>query len=82
MGQKLTSSDYDLDKDNHIYVPNKRTTNFFGHAQMVVGYDDEKQLFKLKNSWGGQWGKNGYCYMTYKDFEKESSMYQWWVCEI
>ena len=73
---------YDLNKENNVYVPNKRMSNFGGHAQMVVGYDDEKQLIELKNSWGGQWGKNGYCFMTYEDFEKESSMYQWWVCEI
>jgi len=31
----------------------------------VVGYSDEKQLIKFKNSWGTNWGQNGYGYISY-----------------
>lgn len=31
-----------------------------GHAILVVGYDIEKKIFLLKNSWGPQWGAAGY----------------------
>jgi C1A family cysteine protease len=37
-----------------------------GHAICVVGYDDEKQLVKFKNSWSIYWGDKGYGYLSYK----------------
>jgi C1A family cysteine protease len=36
-----------------------------GHAVMAVGYDDSKQFFICRNSWGESWGDNGYFYMPY-----------------
>jgi len=36
-----------------------------GHAVLAVGYDDDKQLFKLRNSWGPNVQDNGYFYMPY-----------------
>lgn len=36
-----------------------------GHAVLCVGYDDEKQMFKIRNSWGTQWANNGYFFMPY-----------------
>jgi len=35
------------------------------HAMLVVGYDDARQLFTVRNSWGPQWGHEGYCFMPY-----------------
>jgi papain like protease len=44
---------------------------FGGHAQCVVGYDDKKYdgAFLLMNSWGSQWGNNGFAWVRYKDFK-------------
>jgi len=36
-----------------------------GHAVLAVGYDDSKQAFIVRNSWGPKWGVKGYCYMPY-----------------
>jgi len=36
-----------------------------GHALCVVGYDDVKQCFLVRNSWGPTWGINGHCYIPY-----------------
>jgi C1A family cysteine protease len=36
-----------------------------GHAVLTMGYDDEEQLFIMRNSWGPNWGDNGYFYMPY-----------------
>jgi len=39
-----------------------------GHAILVVDYDDEKGGFWIRNSWGEDWGNEGYCFMKYDDF--------------
>ena len=36
-----------------------------GHAVLAVGYDDAKQLFTFRNSWGSAVGDKGYFYMPY-----------------
>lgn len=36
-----------------------------GHAMCVVGYDDSKQWFIVRNSWSAAWGDKGYCYIPY-----------------
>jgi len=39
-----------------------------GHAILVVGYDDSKNAFKIINSWGTNWGQNGYGWIDYNYF--------------
>jgi len=45
-----------------------------GHAMVVVGYDDDKYggSFELLNSWGTNWGNNGYIWVKYADFKKNT----------
>ncbi len=40
-----------------------------GHALVITGYDDEKQLLKVRNSWGENIGDSGEFYLTYDYFE-------------
>jgi hypothetical protein len=35
------------------------------HAMLIVGYSEKQQVFIVRNSWGTDWGDNGYCYMPY-----------------
>src|SRR4029078_3276887 len=41
-----------------------------GHAMCVVGYDDRKYggSFLIMNSWGPQWGNNGFAWIPYQYF--------------
>ncbi len=39
----------------------------FGHAVLLVGYDDSQQCFRVKNSWGTWWGEGGYFRIAYND---------------
>lgn len=48
-----------------VSMPNKEEENLGGHAILMVGYDDAKQLFKFRNSWGPSWGDHGYAYLPY-----------------
>jgi hypothetical protein len=36
-----------------------------GHCVACVGYDDAKQAWLCKNSWGGWWGEDGYFWIAY-----------------
>jgi len=36
-----------------------------GHAVLAVGYDDSNQWFIVRNSWGPNWGMQGYFTMPY-----------------
>ncbi|UYL09456.1 C1 family peptidase [Bdellovibrio sp. SKB1291214] len=38
-----------------------------GHAISIVGYDDSKQAFIIRNSWGEEWGEKGFGYVAYSD---------------
>lgn len=38
-----------------------------GHAILCNGYNIKTQLFRLHNSWGPSWGKNGECFISKAD---------------
>jgi C1A family cysteine protease/fibronectin type 3 domain-containing protein len=49
--------------------------SYGGHAMTLVGYDDSKTspkgdrgAFKLINSWGREWGENGYGWISYRQW--------------
>jgi len=44
-------------------TPNERVIG--GHAVLAVGYDDSKQRFLVRNSWGTTWGMGGYFTLPY-----------------
>ncbi|HLP14231.1 MAG TPA: C1 family peptidase [Flavobacteriales bacterium] len=72
IGFKTTTSFcYDVRKEDGFWQ--KDSTNLFpsgGHAMTVIGYDDKLKggCFLLQNSWGQEWGKGGYAWITYKDY--------------
>ena len=35
------------------------------HAVLAVGYDDDQQAFKVRNSWGAGWGQDGHVWLPY-----------------
>lgn len=49
------------------------------HAMVIVGYDRNKSAFKVRNSWGKDFGVNGYCWM-HEDYIAWRGTNSFWVC--
>ncbi len=64
----------EVDRDftsRSIRLWDKNNSAFYGnHAVVLTGYDDEKQAFRLLNSWGSDWGENGYIWATYSKIDE------------
>jgi C1A family cysteine protease len=43
-----------------IPMPGNADSTHQGHAMLIVGYEDSKRRFFVRNSWGAGWGKRGY----------------------
>lgn len=42
-----------------------RTDGHGNHAMVVCGFSDKERVFVVRNSWGPEFGHNGYCYIPY-----------------
>ena len=49
-----------------IDLPAYRQQMVWQHGILLIGYDDSKKCFKFINSWGTEWGDNGYGYLPYE----------------
>jgi hypothetical protein len=47
-----------------------------GHEAVIIGYDDTTQLFELVNSWGVEWGDNGFFYLPYAFIQNNKLTYE------
>jgi len=43
-----------------------------GHCIVIVGYDDSKQAWLIRNSWGAGWGMSGYCWFAYNQCDMDN----------
>jgi C1A family cysteine protease len=50
-----------------------------GHAVCAVGFDDNKRVFIVRNSWGDSWGDKGYFYMPYAFITNTSQCSDFWT---
>jgi C1A family cysteine protease len=67
---------------NTGYVPLPDVKNeqlLGGHAVICVGYNDTKQVWIMKNSWGPNWGDKGYFYLPYSYLTDTSLSGDVWV---
>jgi C1A family cysteine protease len=52
-------------KTGIVPMPGHHEKQLGGHCVVLVGYDDSKSSFIVRNSWGTGWGMHGYCMMPY-----------------
>ncbi len=65
-GTRVTDSFVDTPRSGMCGMPRGSLDSRHGrHALLLVGYDDRRRLFIVRNSWGDDWGDRGYVYMPY-----------------
>jgi C1A family cysteine protease len=64
-----------------LHLPTSKERPLGGHCVALAGYDDARGAFKVRNSWGANWGLNGYFWM---DYEYVMSKYSddFWVVKM
>jgi C1A family cysteine protease len=55
----------DVSKTGVIPLPKEKEQMVGGHAIVIVGYDDQASRVKFVNSWGSNWGEEGFGYLPY-----------------
>jgi len=75
IGSDVKESLYDVAKfssGDAVWTPSDDEPVEGGHAMTVIGYDDYKNggSFEIVNSWGSNWGNEGYFWISYDDFYK------------
>jgi C1A family cysteine protease len=55
----------EMAKTGHLQMPTADEKQVGGHAVLAVGYDESQQAFIIRNSWGPDWGLQGYFTMPY-----------------
>lgn len=61
-----------------VAMPKQVRPNPGGHCQVIVGYDNNKQCWIVRNSWGTGWGEGGYAFVPF-DYLDASSADDFWV---
>lgn len=46
-------------------VFNGQNNRSINHVVVLVGWDDDKKAWLIKNSWGKDWGENGFAWISY-----------------
>ncbi|MFK7947152.1 MAG: FISUMP domain-containing protein [Saprospiraceae bacterium] len=69
IGIQLDIEFVNANDNNGEYIWTANNSPFVeGHAMVVVGYDDARNAYKVFNSWGKNWGNNGYIWIDYEHF--------------
>jgi C1A family cysteine protease len=66
-------------KTGHAPIPTAKEKLLGGHAVMAVGYDEAKQWFIVRNSWGTRWGMAGYFTLPYPYLLQSSLSSDFWT---
>lgn len=56
---------------------NEHASGDVNHAVTIIGWDDSRQAWLIKNSWGEDWGEKGYMWIDYKS--NRIGTFPYWV---
>ena len=68
----------------YVQVPEKGQTRINRHCVSIVGYDDNQKVFHFANSWGPEWGENGFGHLPYEYFKRDliTEGWAWFPTEL
>ena len=69
-------------KTGHASLPKSGEQCIGGHAVVGVGYDDAKQWFIVRNSWGISWGMKGYFTLPYAYVTDNNLADDFWTIRV
>ena len=69
-------------KSGHAPLPRSGESAVGGHAVVGVGYDDAKQWFIVRNSWGAAWGLKGYFTLPYAYVTEANLASDFWTLRV
>jgi C1A family cysteine protease len=55
----------EVKQTGRVPMPSPNEQLLGGHAVLAVGYDDSQRRFIVRNSWGKDWGMQGYFTIPY-----------------
>jgi C1A family cysteine protease len=67
----------DVDANGLVPMPDKNENVIGGHAMLMVGSDSKH--FIVRNSWGPEWGDDGYCYFPHEYLIDENLADDFWA---
>lgn len=74
--------DENVQKTGIVPYPNtKREILLGGHAIVCVGYDSNKKLWIMRNSWGTEWGDKGYFYIPLEYLLNDKFTSELWIIQ-
>ncbi|MBZ5559848.1 MAG: C1 family peptidase [Acidobacteriia bacterium] len=62
-----------------IPVPRRGDHMVGGHAVLAVGYDHPRRVFIIRNSWGHDWGHDGYACLPYEFMRSSALSWDFWT---
>jgi len=77
-GMTVDQDFMDVGSDGVVAMPKSKRSNEGGHCMVIVGYDDNKRHWIVRNSWGIGWGDMGYGYVPY-EYLDASEANDFWV---
>jgi len=69
-------------RSGHASLPGSGERAIGGHAVVGVGYQDAKQWFIVRNSWGSGWGLKGYFTLPYAYLTDENLASDFWTIRV
>jgi C1A family cysteine protease len=69
-------------KSGVLNLPGPSEQTQGGHAVLAVGYDDASGRFTVRNSWGADWGMDGYFTMPYGYLTNANLADDFWAVRI